>query len=111
MRTNPSLRILRKVLVCRKRLPWTKSRYEWLVSQEELENIRNDVQVVNVYIRVRDKRKAEKGVFLIQPLIFESDPGNYEVIDVRFLVYYKSPYDPKPKSKIVSGYVETYMEL
>lgn len=77
--------ILEKQLVVRVRLPWNEVDTEWLCSQYELDKIRDDVDILQVFLRVYDKvDKIERPV--IDPLEYHLDMDRYERLEARYLV-------------------------
>lgn len=82
--------ILSKLLVVRLRLPWNEVKYEWMISQEELNQYRKYFKVVDVFLRIREKSRPDT-VVLADPLEFEMNRDKYEVIEIRYLVAPKRP--------------------
>ena len=82
------INVLAKVLIVRIRLPWNSVRYEWLCSQQELDDSREDFCVIDIFIKARDKENPSK-VILADPLEFEKNRDRFEVVEVRYLVAWK----------------------
>jgi hypothetical protein len=80
--------ILQKILIVRLRLPWIDVDYEFLVTQGELDENREDYQVLAVYLQLRD---LQTGEFLdrADPREFEENRDKYEVLDARYLVCWR----------------------
>ncbi len=92
------LDVLGKVYIVRLRLPWNSVRHEWLCNQQELDDHREEVEVLGVYLRVR--RKDNPTIIpIIDPLEFESNRDKYEVIEARYLVAWKS--DPEQEERFL----------
>lgn len=86
--------IIAEWYLVRYRLPWYQAneRFEWFISQAELDERREDLQVLEVYIRAIDKTT---GILdLINPLWYEEHPENYEIVETRYLVCWRSSEDP-----------------
>lgn len=90
---NGDVDIIAEWYLVRYRLPWHKAgqRFEWYISLEELNEHREDLQVLEVYIRGIDKRTGIMD--LINPLWFEEHPENYTVVETRYLVCWKTNDD------------------
>lgn len=82
-----------KVLVVRIRLPWNSVDSEWLISDAQMEELEEDLEILEVYIRARKKNKPNsKAVLMISPKkrrAYEARPDDYEVIEKKYLVAWK----------------------
>jgi hypothetical protein len=104
------MRVLSKMLIVRLRLPWNKLKYEWMISQEELNQYRKYFTVVDVFLRIREKSRPNK-VVLADPLEFEMNRDKYEVIEIRYLVAPK--YPPETEERFLGinpNAFSTYMQ-
>jgi hypothetical protein len=105
-----SIRILAKQVVVRLRLPWNEVKYEWLVSQEELQAHREDFQVIDVFLRVR-VINSDKEMVLIDHLEFEMNRDKYEVLEARYLVAWKHSLETEKRElDIDPNKVHTWMQ-
>lgn len=82
---NQDVDLLSKQLIVSLRLPWKRMPSEWLVSQEELDENREYLDVLDTFLRVRRKDNP-KEVPLFDLLEFEENRDKYEVVEVRYLV-------------------------
>ena len=85
--------VLDKVMVVRVRLPWNRVDEEWLISDAEMVENEEDLEVLEVYIRARRKdRPNSKPTLMLSPKsrrAYEATPDEYEVIEKKYLVTYK----------------------
>jgi hypothetical protein len=81
-------RILAEMLIVRLRLPWNKLHYEWLIDQEELFSHHEDFEVIEVFLRVREKETGYQYV-MVDPLEYEMYPDKYDVLETRYLVAWR----------------------
>lgn len=86
---SDDLEMVAKMFVVRLRLPWGDLNHEWMIDQEELHAHREDFNIIEVFLRVRKKHDHTK-VILVEPLEFESNRDKYEVLEVRYLVAWKT---------------------
>jgi len=86
---SDDVEILMKVLVVRLRLPWDEFNYQWTVGQAELDENRDDYQVVDVFLKIREKADPNNVSFVTNPLEFEENREKYDVVEVRYLVCWK----------------------
>ena len=81
--------IIAKQLIVRIRLPWNEVNFEWMISQVELDEHRDDYTVIDVFLKIRDKERPNDVQIVVDPLDFESNRSRYEVVEVRYLVCWK----------------------
>ena len=85
--------VLDKVMVVRVRLPWNLVDTEWLISDDEMAEFEEDLEILEVYIRARRKdRPGSKPTLMRSPKArraYEAAPGDYDVIETRYLVTFK----------------------
>ena len=95
--------ILQKILIVRIRLPWNSVNYEWMVSEAELAEHREDLEVLEVYIRAKDLRSNL--VSLVEPGEFHSNRDRYRVEDIRYLVAWKTTAgEPREDLEVLEDY-------
>lgn len=98
------LDILAKQFVVRVRLPWNRVNYEFLVTQEELNENRADYRVLEVFLRARNKFTGS--VDLIKPFEYEQFRDEWEMVEARYLVeWYTSPESDRKLCEIDPRYV------
>lgn len=85
--------ILRQIYIVQIRLPWGQTNGEIILSPEEFQNHRHRYQVMDVYLRVRQKSNG-KIILMINPVEFEMFPDKYDLLEVRYLVAPKKPGKP-----------------
>lgn len=79
------LTVLSKVYIVGLRLPWNEVEGEWLCTQDELDSHRTEYRVLDVYLKVR--KKGDPTIIpLIDPLEFEENRDEYEVIEALYRV-------------------------
>ena len=78
--------MLSDLFIVRLRLPWNETRYEWFISQQELDENRKDYKFIDIILRVRDKNGV---VTIADPLKFEKNRDEYEVLEARYLVCWR----------------------
>jgi hypothetical protein len=85
--------ILDRVMVVRVRLPWNEVNTEWLISDAEMEEFEEDLEILEVYIRARRKNKpSSKAMLMISPKdrrAYEAAPNEYEITEKKYLVTFK----------------------
>lgn len=100
-RDYEDVEILDRLLLVRLRLPWTRSRFEWSMSQSELDDFRDDVEITEIYLKVR--RKSDGVVkTIVNKLDFERNRDQYEVLEKRYIIIWKptpsEPFDKRVES-------------
>lgn len=87
------VQILDKVIVARVRLPWNKVDTEWIVSEAQLEEYRDDVEILEIYLRARRRNEPEGSERLILDhearRMYEANPDDYIVTEKKYLVAWK----------------------
>lgn len=81
---HPEIEILEKVYVVRVRLPWNRVEHEWLEDGAVVNANRDDYEILEVYLLVQDIQTGEQE--LINPLKYQENYQNYEVLTSRYLV-------------------------
>ena len=110
LKNGPDIDILAKQLVVRLRLPWTRVRSEWLISQEELDANREYYDVLDTFVRVL-RTDDSKEVPLFDVLDFEAHRDDYELVEVQYLVAVKrSKEDTARLLGIDPDSIHTYMQ-
>ena len=97
--------VLAKQYVVRIRLPWNEVRTEWLCSQEELDEHREDYEVIDVYLKVRLKDDPNS-LPIMDPLEFESNRDKYDVVEARYLVAWK--LNPEEQARFLGIDMDTF---
>lgn len=109
--TDLGFKILLKVYIVRIRLPWSKLKYEWIITKEELDERRSDYEVTDVYFKVIDKEQPEKPPHTIEKVDYQLNRDRYTITDIRYLVRWKTPkkivgriagIDPRNVHKVLS---------
>lgn len=93
---NYDVDLIGKLLVVTVRLPWSEGKFEWTVSQKELNENREWYDVLDIYLTVKHK-DMDTNTFVFDKVEFESNRDNYEVIDVRYLVALKLNREEKAR--------------
>lgn len=102
--------LLEKQLVVTLRLPWSQVRHEWLISQEELDDDREHLEVLDTFLRVRHKDSPEE-IPLLNVLEFEAHRDDYEIVEIRYLVGWRFTVDRKARLLgIDPDHISTYMQ-
>lgn len=87
------IEVLAKLLVVRLRMrvPWypDDTETEFLVSKDELDEHREEYQVLDVYLRIAEKDNPDAPA-IVDPLEFEINRDRYEVLETRYLVTWKA---------------------
>lgn len=88
-----NITILDRVMVVRVRLPWNKVDTEWLISDAEMEEYEEDLEILEVYIRARRKdRPRSKPKLMLSPKArraYEAAPRDFEIVEKKYLVTFK----------------------
>lgn len=85
--------ILSRMLMVNLRLPWNKKVFEWSMDEHTLNEMRDDVEIAEVILKVR--RKSDGVIIkIVDKLDFESNREDYEVLEKRYIVTWK----PTPTS-------------
>lgn len=92
----PDVQILAKQLIVRLRLPWNKVDTEWTCSREELDGVREDVDILDVFVFVEDKQDPGKRK-LVEPIEFEENRDRYNVLEIRYSVRWKMSKEQEEK--------------
>lgn len=82
--------VLDEVYIVRLRLPWRQTQFEWTMSLDELNEFREDYHVIDTYIRVMDKETGKIRLVLDDRADFEENRDRYDILEIRFLVRWKS---------------------
>lgn len=88
LKRSPKTKILAKQLIVRLRLPWNEVDTEWTCSRKELEDVREDVDILEVFIYAEDRLRPGR-TRLIDPLDFQTNRDRYDVKDIRYCVAWK----------------------
>ena len=86
--TQPKDDIIARVLLVRLALPWNTAHFMDTITQEELEEFRDSYDVLDVFVRVKDKTTGTPFMF-VSLLKFQANRDLYEVVETRFLVSLK----------------------
>lgn len=81
--------ILGEAYIVRVRLPWNQVRYEWTCSAEQLADRREDYEVIEVIAHVHETGHPEN-VYLIDPTELEANRDKYTIVELRYLVRWKT---------------------
>jgi hypothetical protein len=85
--------VIDKVMVVRVRLPWSRVNTEWTMSEAELKEEREDVEVLDVCVRARRKDQPNSEPVLMlsntDRRAYEAAPEEYEVTEKSYLVTWK----------------------
>lgn len=85
--------VVNKVMIVRLRTPWSTVNTEWLITDAELEEYGEDLEILEVYIRARrkDRPNEEPKLFLSHESrrVYEAAPEDYEVTEKKYLVAWK----------------------
>lgn len=85
---RPQDDVIARVLLVRLALPWNVSHFMDTITREELEEFRDSYDVLDVFVRVKDKTTGTPFTF-VSLLKFQANRELYEVIETRFLVSLK----------------------
>lgn len=88
--------VISKLFVVRLRLPWNKVEYEWLASQQELDENGQDYRIKDVFVQAVDKTDPDAEPKWMDPVLFESNRDRFEVVQVRYLVSWVGREDKTP---------------
>lgn len=88
------LELITQVYIVRVRLPWNEVRDEWLVDVHELRELGAGIEVIDTYIQAINLDTGK----LCRPakLEFEEHREKYKVVEVLYLVGWKSTFTPPP---------------
>jgi len=85
--------VIDKVMVVRVRLPWNRVDGECLISDAEMVEFEEDLEILEVYIRARRKDKPNsKAKLMISPKsrrAYEAAPDEYDIVEMKYLVTFK----------------------
>lgn len=85
---RPDDEIIARLLLVRLALPWNTTHFVDTITRKELEEFRDSYDVLDVFVRVRDKNTGTPFTF-VSLLKFQANRDLYEVIETRFLVSLK----------------------
>ena len=91
LQNYPHVAILSKLLIVRLRLPWNDVNTEWLVSEQELSENRDDYEILDVFLRIRRIGINEKVRWLKaeDKQYFEEHRDEFEIVEKRYSVRWK----------------------
>ena len=85
--------VIDKVMIVRVRMPWSDVNTEWMMSEGEFEENREDLEVLEVYLRARRKDQPDSKPALLlnnkDRRAYEAAPEKYEVVEKRYLVAWR----------------------
>ena len=87
---NPSIAVLSKLVIVRLRLPWNDVNTEWLVGEYELNEHREEYEVLEVFLRIR--KAGDEKIFWLMPekrQYFEEHREEFEVVEKRYSVRWR----------------------
>ena len=103
LQNHPDIEIVEKVIIARLRLPWNEVETEWTASEEDLEEWRDDWEILETYlwaIHKDDPDKVER--LLISPedkADYEQNPDHYTITRKKYQVAWKM--DPETRQELL----------
>jgi hypothetical protein len=88
---NPNIAVISKLLVVRLRLPWNEVDTEWLVSEVEFNEHRDEYEVLEVFLKIRRKNTNEKAKWLKseERQYFDEHRDEFIIVEKRYSVRWK----------------------
>jgi hypothetical protein len=107
LQTRPNVAVLSKLLIVRLRLPWNEVNTEWLVSEVELNEHRDEYEVLEVFLRIRRIGSNEKIRWLRaeDKQYFDEHRDEFEVVEKRYSVRWK--WSEEDKIRLLDDFLVT----